>query len=141
MTAKQYLQQVKTLDAKINVLLRRKDEILRSYLSLGGTDPTKEKVSGGAAGNASYTRLVENLLTTETEIDANINELQRLKLEITGEISLLESAEQIDVLCRRYVDCQTWSEIARAMHYSDRAVFKIHAQALDAFEKICKRVQ
>lgn len=61
---------------------------------------------------------------------------RRIKLyqKISGEIDLVKSENEKDVLFYRYVKGMEWWEIADKMNYSERWILKLHGKALVHFE-------
>lgn len=81
------------------------------------------------------TSKIENGIATIDEIEAQINndidDLVDLRTEIEGKIDAVEDMRLRELLKCRYMDCQTWEEIAYENGYSWRHVFRMHEKALD----------
>lgn len=72
----------------------------------------------------------------QKEIDEEEKRLAHLRVEISDEISGLNSVGQQMVMTRRYVDGMTWDQIAVEMGRSVRAVQKLHGRGLPLLERI-----
>lgn len=71
------------------------------------------------------------------DLDALFKKQAKLRIGLTRAVA--DIAEMIDSipdtrLCLlmhyRYTGCLTWQEVAQAMHYNDRHVYKLHDQAI-----------
>lgn len=135
MKAKEYLQQLSRLNVIIRQKMQEKADLSSSYSSIGSTDTSKERVSGGAAaGNAGYTRTVDRLIDLEKEIDREIDQYADLKHTIINQIQALPDPQHVDLLYQRYVKECTFEQIAVNMNYSIRNVYNLHGQALQSFQ-------
>lgn len=56
-------------------------------------------------------------------------------------ISLIEEQEYQKILNYKYLRFMKWIEICKIMKYSESWVFKKHAEAKDAFEKVYSKIQ
>lgn len=133
-TAKEYLQQVRTKDMILENLKREKNGIKEMMYSIGGGGMGGERVQT----SRNYDRigiLYGHLDEKEKEIDSKIIELIEFKMKVTEEINSLNDSRYINLLYMRYIQYSTWTEIAVEMKCTDRYVLKLHKQALTAFEK------
>ena len=137
MTTKQYLNQVRNLDKRVNAKL---DELssLRA-LTEKVTASYSEKVQ--ASTSDTFTSNVAKIVDLEKEIDAEIDRLIRLKERITKEIDSMPSNTYSALLSSRYLESKTWDEIAEMLHYDERQIFRIHENALKEFRRINKTCQ
>lgn len=131
MTTKQYLNQVRNLDKRINAKL---DELssLRA-LTEKVTASYSEKVQ--ASTSDTFTSNVARIVDLEKEIDAEIDRLIRLRERITKEIDNMPSNTYSALLSSRYLESKTWEEIAEALHYDERQIRRLHGRALNEFQK------
>ena len=109
MTAKEYLRQIGTLDAKINRRMKQVEELKALATSTGSLTPG------------------------EHEVTAMIDELIDLKNQIIGEIHQLDDVRYIRILEMRYIDQETFEQIAVTMHMDIRHIFRLHGYALQEF--------
>ncbi len=68
---------------------------------------------------------------TETECSIAEQAVEETKCEIKQCIAAVENPELEAVLIRRYVNFQTWEQIADEMHYSLRTIRRRHNDAID----------
>lgn len=139
MTAKEYLMQVRILDATIKRLdqeLRRaRDELitLRSPWPDGqphGSGSKSDPVGNKAAQLAdTITRIEEDQLMTRAK-------LWRVRSEIIAEVGKVQDPLLQEILYSHYVDGKRFEEIAVDIGYSWRHTIRKHGEALQAMEQI-----
>lgn len=131
MTAKEYLRQIATLDAKIEHRQRELAE-LKSLASGIRSPQAGAKVQSSPSGD-KMAGIVSKWIDLEEEINDLIDQLVDAKHKIIGEIHQLSDSRYIRILEMRYVELKSWEEIAVAMHYTIRRVYQIHGYALQDF--------
>ncbi len=137
MTTKQYLNQVRNLDKRINAKL---DELssLRA-LTEKVTASYSEKVQVSISD--AFTSNVAKIIDLEREINVEIDRLIRLRERITKEIDNMPSNIYSALLSSRYLEGKTWEDVAEMLHYDERQIFRIHENALKEFRRINKTCQ
>ena len=115
MDAKEYLEQARFLDMRINAKLKQLDSL--KELMLFSSSP------------------VPKILSLQSDINRDIDELVDLKAEITRRIRQLSKPEYQTVLELRYLCFMTWEEIGGRMRYSMPYLFKLHTRALKELGK------
>ena len=137
MTTKQYLNQVRNLDKRINAKL---DELssLRA-LTEKVTASYSEKVQVSISD--AFTSNVAKIIDLEREINVEIDRLIRLRERITKEIDNMPSNIYSALLSSRYLEGKTWEDVAEMLHYDERQIFRIHENALKEFRTINKTCQ
>ena len=131
MTAKEYLRQIAVLDAKIN---RRQKEV--EELKTLATHITTTAEGDMVQSSGSMDRMagiVARWVDLEAEIGQMIDHLVEVKHRIIGEIHQLEDARYIQLLEMRYVDMDTFEQIAVNMQYDIRWIYRLHGFALQEF--------
>lgn len=128
MTAKEYLQQAYIIDRKIK-LDTEKLEAARSAL-YGRTvrydrDGSKPVPHGNGTENA-----ILRALELEERLNKEIDQLTEKRQEIEQAVSAVPDEVQREVLTRRYLLYQKFSDIAFEMGYTERRIFQIHGEAL-----------
>ena len=131
MRAKDYLNQIRLLDIKIGQRIEELEE-MRSRISLvTGIDYSKDRVqSTPESGN----KQIENLVDFENSVLDMINKETMLKHKIIGDIQELSNPLYVDILFRRYVECNSFEKIAYDMGYAYNYVCTLHGNALKEFE-------
>ena len=130
MTAKEYLNQARHLDALINCRLREIDYWRDLSSSVSGTRFDGMPHSPNRPTDAPFVRCLEKIDEIQRSVEEKIAYLVRLKEEINTAIDKLESRDEQLVLRYRYLDDCTWEEISRMLNVSLRTVHRIHGSAL-----------
>lgn len=133
MTAKEYLNQARHLDALINCRLREIDYWRDLSSSVSGTRFDGMPHSPNRPTEAPFVRCLEKIDEIQRSVEEKITYLVRLKEEINIAIDKLENRDEQLVLRYRYLDDCTWEEISRMLNVSLRTVHRIHGSALQNF--------
>ena len=134
MNAKQYLNQLRTLES---VIRARKGqlELLReeqTFISAVSYDSDKVQTSG----NTDPMRGVDRLLSLEQEITQKVEAAERIRSRIIDEIESLQNPLYVTILIKRYVEGLNFEKIADQMRYSYMYVIHLHGEALQEFAKM-----
>lgn len=119
MTAKERLQSVKILDAKIENLGKERDKIQQAIEEEEDTRKLEE-----IKRRVSKTR------------EQYIEERER----IIADIHKLNNPTYIKLLYARYIEGDTMEEVAVKIHYSWRQTNNLHSDALQAFDRITNHI-
>ena len=133
MTAKDYLNQARHLDALINCRLREIDYWRDLSSSVSGTRFDGMPHSPNRPTEAPFVRCLEKIDEIQRSVEEKVAYLVRLKEEINTAIDMLENRDEQLVLRYRYLDDCTWEEISRMLNVSLRTVYRIHGSALQNF--------
>jgi RNA polymerase sigma factor (sigma-70 family) len=133
MTAKEYLNQARHLDALINCRLREIDYWRDLSSSISGTRFDGMPHSPNRPTEAPFVRCLEKIDEIQRSVEEKVAYLVRLKEEINTAIDMLENRDEQLVLRYRYLDDCTWEEISRMLNVSLRTVHRIHGSALQNF--------
>lgn len=154
MEAKEYLQQVGILKAKISVVdgmidkLRKDignmtDVSIRSAWPDGQphgtktTDPTGTTASRLAdKNNEKRKQLRKQLLEYEYEQMKLKSELWEKQMEVVDMIGHVHDPTLYRLLVYRYVDGQSFEQIAVSIGYTWRHIIRLHGQALIEFQRV-----
>lgn len=131
MTAKEHLRQIGVLDAKINRRQKQVDE-LKTLITSTGCQSPGDRVQSSPAGDKMASTVIK-WVDMEDEITDMIDELIGLKHRIIGEIHQLDDQRYIRILEMRYIDQETFEQIAVTMHMDIRHIFRLHGYALQEF--------
>ena len=132
MTAKEYLNQARHLDALINCCLREIDYWRDLSSSVSGSN-FEPHYNPNKPTEVPFVRCLEKIDTIQRDVAEKIAYLVRLKGEINTAIDALEMRDEQLVLRYRYLDDCTWEEISRMLNVSLRTVHRIHGSALQHF--------
>ena len=130
MTAKEYLNQARHLDALINCRLREIDYWRDLSSSVSGMKFDGMPHSPNRPTEAPFVRCLEKIDEIQRNMEDKVAYLVRLKEEINAAIDMLASRDEQLLLRYRYLDDFTWEEIARMLNVSLRTVHRIHGSAL-----------
>lgn len=134
MTAKEYLSQYRTFNARIDAKLAQAERLRHLAQSAGG-----QNYSGGAHNTQPRDKVGEltaKIVDLEMEINAEIDALVDLEREIRGCISTLASANQRAVLEMKYLNGMALARIAEKLNYSLANIKAIHKRALESLYPI-----
>lgn len=133
MTAKEYLNQARHLDALINCRLREIDYWKDLSGSVSGMRFDGMPHSPNRPTEAPFVRCLEKIDEIQRSVEEKVAQLISLRDEINARIDMLDSNEEQVLLRYRYIDGCTWEEIERMMNVSERTAFRIHGNALAHF--------
>lgn len=136
MRAKEYLQQAYKLETKINADMEHIDR-LRELATKATATITAERVSG-TQSHSKVEDCVCKVIDLQDDIKADISALVEVKRDIQKTIAGVEDKSLNILLTLRYLNYNTWEEIARKLYYSDRWVHKLHSDALAIVDKLLK---
>ena len=136
MTTKEYLRQIYILRNKIQRLKRRRDDMHDDLYSLGSPSGKMDvdKVQTSMSGDTML-RLIAKVDKMDRQIIREIEQLEAKKQRIMRQVESMPDEQYRSVLYHRYVLCWKWSAIAEDMMLDERWIYRIHGQALKAFEK------
>lgn len=128
MTAKEYLNQARYLDQRIDGKLMQV-ESLRS-LAKKVTAVYSDTPHTTAPDNHRLEKIISNIVDLENEIDTDIDKFVDLKREIKSVISEVKDVKYRTLLEMRYLSQMTWEQIAVQLGYDSRYIRKMHGRAL-----------
>lgn len=139
MTAKEYLSQARNIDRRINDKVAHVSQLRDMAMNVSAV--ISDMPRSPSPNNQRMENIIARLTDTEEEINADIDRLVSLKLEIMNTIWQVADENAQMVLERRYHSFKSWEDIAADMSVSIRWVHKIHVKALDDIEKILEKRQ
>ena len=132
MTAKEYLGQAYRLDQRINSKL----EQIRSLNELAAK--CTSTITGMPKAPSHSTSIMEEavgkIVDLQTEIDGDIGQLVDLKRDMVSIIKAVQNTEYQTLLELRYLCFKTWEQIAVAMGYNLRHVYRLHDEAVESIK-------
>ena len=126
MTAKEYLNQARHLDALINCRLREIDYWRDLSSSVSGSN-FEQHYNPNKPTEAPFVRCLEKIDAIQRDVAEKVAYLISLRDD------RLASREEQLVLRYRYLDNCSWEEISRMLNVSLRTVHRIHGSALQNF--------
>lgn len=139
LSAKEYLEQLQTIDTKIDQKLEQLAAMKQDACSSGGIDYSKVRVqtspSGDQIGDA-----VTRYVTFDEEINADIDRFVDAKNRIIKEIQNLNVDNYIKVLFKVYVQYKSIKNASTEMKMSYQYVRTLHKKALEMFGETYKNL-
>lgn len=132
MTAKEYLQQARSLDMLINA---KQNELyaLRLKATSVSSPALGDKVKSGGTNNTM--QIVDKIIALQEVINSEIDRLVDLKAEMHERIGKITVPMYVTLLTDKYINGFTFSQIAERMGIDDRTVYRWHGIALQIFRK------
>ena len=137
MTAKSYLMQVRNARVKIEQMKRELTE-LRAASGIPVQPDGERVLSSPAQGGCAD--IAVRVVQLEHEIEHRLVEFYELRSRIVEMIHSIGSYQYIDILYRRYVQGESFEEIAVAIGYTWRHTLRLHGEALMAFQEVLDKM-
>ena len=134
LTAKQYLDQLRVIDTKINQKMEELADLMTAATSTGAIDYSKDRVQTSPQ-NAQENRICK-YVDLNAEINREIDEFVNIKHRVTKEIQELNVDYYIKILFKVYVQYKTVKDTASEIGLSYQYVRDLHKKALKAFEEL-----
>ena len=132
MDAKQYLNQLKNMDIKIQSLERQK-KMLWSKCRVSATRLSDmPKKTGGGSG---FEGIADKAMDIQTEIDEKIDELLNLKKAVIDSLDCLENNLYYAILFERYINLLTWEKMAEMLNYDYKHLQRLHLKAIKEYQE------
>ncbi len=133
-TAKEYLNQVRTLETKMKILKEEIDTLRELVVSTGAVQQEERVMSSGAQDRMAET--ICKINEKEEEWNELMREFALTRAEVIISIQKLNNSDYEQILYKRYCQSKKWEEIALELNYSYQWVCKLHGRALLEIEKI-----
>lgn len=133
MAVKEFLGRALELDRMIDSRMEELSQLRRLAESISASR-MDEHVVHSAPEEASYAKWVERIVEKEKELDAEIDRLVDVKLEISSFIGKIRNPQWQCLLRSRYVMGKTWGQIAGEMYCSVRHVQRLHKKIINNLE-------
>ena len=144
MTAKEYLQQIRKDDIKINQIVKEIHDARERIIFISGIDYTKDRIQTSPEDTSGAMKAVEKWYDLEIKLEKQIDYFVNEKQKIVGEIQGMEKQEHIEILYKRYfeydkqsehMDIKSFEQIACEINLSYIRTIHLHGEALKAFSK------
>ena len=134
LTAKQYLDQLRVIDTKINQKMEELADLMTAATSTGAIDYSKDRMQTSPQ-NAQENRICK-YVDLDAEINREIDEFVDIKHRVTKEIQELNVDYYIKILFKVYVQYKTVKDAANEIGLSYQYVRDLHKKALKAFKEL-----
>ena len=136
MDAKEYLQQVRNAEILINDKTEELAELETLAIKINALNEGERVQSSGSQDKMAD--VVCKIADLKTEIQAEIDNLLRLKREVRNVINRVSEPVLMSVLHKRYLQYKSWEEIAVEMSFTYRWCTQLHGKALLEVDGIIK---
>ena len=134
MTAKEYLNQARHIDLRINSKLETITRL--GELSMKATSTLTDMPGSPNRDIHKREKILVKIIDLENEVNDDIDKLVDLKREIMTVINSVDDEDCQVLLEKRYICLQEWQEIADDMHVDLRTVYRIHGKALNKVDLV-----
>jgi hypothetical protein len=132
LSAKDYLSQAYRIDQRINSKIEQVQSLRE--LAEKATATLSDTTSKGSRNIHRMENIIAKMVDMETIINKDLNRLVDIKREIVTVVKCVTVPEFQTLLELRYLCYKTWEEIAVAMHYDIRHIYRLHGRALAEVE-------
>lgn len=134
MTTKDYLNQINRLDKMIQNKL---SEIYRlKTMSCSITVSTEREAVQTSTNKDKLGSAISKIVDLENETNVLVGNFIEKRNNIISQIDDMDNVEYYQVLSLRYVNQNTFEEIAENTNWSIRKIFSLHGRALQEFERL-----
>lgn len=126
MTPKEFLSLARNIDRRIDARIEERER-LAARLNAGRASNLSGMPRGG---RYDWTDAVSQLVELDARINAQIQEMCRVKRLVWAAIDAVEDARYRELLEYRYRNYWTWEHIAEAMFVDVRTVYRWHGEGL-----------
>ena len=134
MTVKEYLNQARYLDMRINSKMQQVDSL--NELATKATSTITSMPRNPSPATSLMALAIEKIVDLQAEINRDIDELVNLKQCILNAIKAVSNIEHQTILEKRYLCFHSWQKIAVAMDYDLRWLYRLHGKALEEVQKM-----
>lgn len=128
MTVKEYLSQARHLDSSINCKIEQVESL--HDLATKATATLSDMPGSPTRNTHKMENIIIKILMLEGEINADIESLVDLRNEIHSVISAIEDEDYRMLIEKRYINHESWEDIADDMGYGLDSIYKLHGKAL-----------
>lgn len=134
--AQSYLRQAYITQLKIRRLDARLEQLRSDLYSVrSAADMDVDRVQTSLSGD-SMLRLIAKVDKAERAIIKERIRLINQQTRIANQIEQLPDERHRQVLTYRYILFEKWKDIATRMHLDERWIYRLHGQALKAFDQM-----
>lgn len=128
---KEWLQRYKVARQLFNFRLQ---QLKTAKTDAGRTTQNISSIPGGAGDGQALPRAVERIQEAEERVTAQTAICDNIYEEIMAALNTLDNLCDRDILFRKYIELQSWSEIMQGTNLSRSAVLAHHRQAIESLQ-------
>lgn len=128
---KSYLNQALLLDKRINAL---QDELTTLESKLQRCTPSYTNVRGGG-NQPTFEYTLDRIMKYREMLNCEIDNLVDRKRDIMKVIDKLDNDKEKLILYKRYINFQTFENIAEDLDITQRQVYKVYKKSLEKLQK------
>lgn len=129
---KAYLNEYKRISLKI-ISLEEQEATIRAEMESAKNQEISDMPRGGG-GKSDLSDYMVRLERIQQKIAQKKEELRFKRLEIEEKIINIQDGQQSEVIRLRYLELLGWKEIRSKLDVSERQVYILHGEALQAIE-------
>lgn len=133
MTAKEYFWRVRDAERDLKSLEQEYEQAKADILHLKAIQYDGDKVTGGKIGDLSDA--IAAIVSYAEQLNEQWDKLIALRKEAKALIERIADGRYREVLTRRYLQGQSWEQVAVCMGYDYYHVHKLHGKALKIFQE------
>lgn len=137
--AKDFLKQVRLCDIHINNKLEEKARL--QALALKITSSWSSEHVSGSGNQDKMGDAIAKITDLDREIDMEIDSFINKKRTVKAVIGKVDNPDQLDILYKRYIQYESFEQIANELNMSYRNVCNIHGKALQSVIELMKAVK
>lgn len=130
MNAKEYLRQAYRLDQRIQLDTLEVKNLREMAGSVSAIRYDRERVQTSPQAEAPFTRTLERLWDMEKKVAAELDQLSRLKKQLTETVDAVPNTDERLILKYRYILNYTWERIGEELCADERTIRRWHGEAL-----------
>lgn len=134
MNVKEYLEQAKYLDMRINSKVEQLSTL--NDLATKCTVTLSDMPRNPNKGISNMEDTIVKIIDLQEEINRDIDQLVDLKRKIMVVIKKISNVEYQTILENRYLSFMSWEQIAVEMKYSIQQIYRLRDRAHKVVEKI-----
>lgn len=137
MKAKEFLQQARFLDQRINSKVREIEKMNALATNMSAVISDMPKAKGSSTSRMEDT--VCKIIDYENEVREDLDRLISIKKEINDTLEQIDEVDYRIVLQKRYLEMCSWEEIACDIDKKVRWVQMLHGRGLDKVQELLDR--
>lgn len=138
MKAKEYLENISYKKTLLDLKIEELKDLRETASDVSGMQIT-ERVQTSPKGDGMINTLIK-LETLDKKISDILDEITRDRDKAQEIISMMADDREREILHRKYLLNQNWSQIAYKMNYTERGTQKLNGRALQNFDKVFQKV-